>query len=220
MEEAIRFVSIVFCVFMMRLPLSCQRRSQSRVNCLVGDRSDVATWIMEGLGRTEVGSEPSGNGDFAPVGITPIVVAKKLHMPAVNGPLVRARGVATRASETAARLLKQSVGRLRSVAAAVAAAFSEMEDGMESFWDRDDRGAHVAFVKWLDENPDGFVINCRTANDMMLHRSSCSAVIFDDPVSLTRKRKVCSSDREQLERWAKKHGGEPLRYCKMCSPRT
>jgi hypothetical protein len=40
---------------------------------------------------------------------------------------------------------------------------------MESFWDRDGRGQHEAFLKWLDENPEGFLINCRTASDMMLH---------------------------------------------------
>jgi hypothetical protein len=95
-----------------------------------------------------------------------------------------------------------------------------MEDGMESFWDRDGVVKHDDFVKWLDENPEGFFINCRSASNMMLHRSTCPHLVFHVPVSLTRYRKICSLDRAQLERWADEHGSKPVRSCSTCSPRA
>ena len=175
---------------------------------------------MEGFGRTGVGSEPSHNGDIAPVGIGLVVVAKKLHMPAVGDSFVRARGAAARASETPGRLLKLSVGRMRTVVNAVVVARGGLEEGMESFWDRDDPGAHAAFLKWREENADGFVINCKTANEMWLHRSRCSAFDFrpGTKVSLTRNRKVCSLDRDQLVGWATKTSGRTPRLCSRCAP--
>jgi hypothetical protein len=166
---------------------------------------------MNGLGSREAGSEPSGNGGFAPVGITLLMGAKKLHMPAVGDSLVRARGAAASASENAGPLLKGLVERLREVVAE-AKRPRDMEDGMESFWNRDGVVKHDDFVKWLAENPDGYFINCRTASDMMLHRPSCHHLI--DEESLTSRRKVCSLDRDQLVRWAKKRG--TLEFCPDC----
>lgn len=164
------------------------------------------------------GSEPSGNGGFASVGITLLMVAKKLHMPAVDGLRVRAWDAAARASETSGRLLKRSVEQVSAFAAWVERLFKDLEPGMESFHDTDDRWAHDRFVKWFEENPDGFFINFRTASDMMLHRSSCPSLIFHGPVSLTRNRKLCSSDKDMLERWASRQWGATSVYCSICAP--
>lgn len=118
----------------------------------------------------------------------------------------------TRAREASRRLLRRSAKRLSDLASRVARLRSDMEDGMESFWNRDGVMKHDDFVKWLFENPEGFFINCRTASDMMLHRPSCPHLTGE--VNLTSRRKVCSLDRDQLARWAEKRG--TLEFCPDC----
>jgi hypothetical protein len=80
---------------------------------------------------------------------------------------------------------------------------------------RDDR-ASERFVKWIDDHPDGYYINCKTAKKMMLHGSSCSGVIFDPPRNLAKHKKICSLDRDGLVRWAARQSDEPLKFCKRC----
>ena len=94
--------------------------------------------------------------------------------------------------------------------------FSDLEEGMESFWDRDGQGQHEAFEKWRSENPRAFVLNCKSTTDFWLHRADCPHFKFDPstPVSLTKNRKVCSLDRTQLERWANERG--TLTFCSDC----
>ena len=135
-----------------------------------------------------------------------MAATKKLHIPGVDGLRARVRNATVSASETSAELLDRLAERLRDWAS------------RESFWDSGGRSEHDAFVRWLEENPDGFFINCRTASDMMLHRSSCPSLIFHGPVSLTRNRKLCSSDKDMLERWASRQWGATLVYCSICAP--
>jgi len=163
----------------------------------------------------------SGNCGFEPVGITLLMVAKKLHMPAVDGLRVRARGAAASVSEKAGPLLHQSVERLRKVRDAVAETSGKPPKEAKSFWDREGSGAHAAFLEWCEDNrDDGFVINCKTASEMWLHRARCPAFEFgpDAKVSLTRNRKVCSLDREQLVRWVGRQWGVTLIDCSRCAP--
>lgn len=155
------------------------------------------------------------------MGITPLMVAKKLHMPVVDGFRVRARGAAASASEQAGPLLKKSAKRIRTVANTAWLVLGGLDKGMVSFWDRHDSGAHAAFLQWReDHRDDGFVINCKTGSEMWLHRARCSAFGFrlGTKVSLTRKRKICSLDRDQLERWARWQSGTTLVYCSRCAP--
>jgi hypothetical protein len=74
--------------------------------------------------------------------------------------------------------------------------------------------AHDAFVRWIHENPQGFVINCRR-DYWMLHQADCPCFVFkpDTEVCLTRNPKVCSLDRSELDRWAAKKRKAPLEPC-------
>lgn len=74
------------------------------------------------------------------------------------------------------------------------------------------------FAKWRREHPEGFFINYGSPSDIMLHRQSCRHFDFRKPVGLTSYKKVCSTDRQELVRWAATHGS--LRFCSTCSPRT
>jgi hypothetical protein len=108
---------------------------------------------------------------------------------------------------------KRSRGLLREFVRRAQLFFSDVEEGMESFENRD-----AEFLRWLQENPRGYFLNFRTDSDVMLHRAPCSATAFDVAVSLTRKRKVCSRDREQLVRWAYGRIGVDLCACSRCKP--
>jgi hypothetical protein len=108
--------------------------------------------------------------------------------------------------------------RLSRRAERVARYLSDLGEGMKSFWNRDGEGQHEAFLRWLDENPGGFFLNCRTASDMMLHRSPCPSQVFHEDVNLARNRKVCSLDRDQLVSWAARKSSKSPRLCSICAP--
>ena len=80
--------------------------------------------------------------------------------------------------------------------------------------------AHDRFVRWIEENPQGFVINCGPEY-WMLHQADCPCFKFDPEtdVCLTRNEKVCSLDQAELERWAVKESSAPLQYCSRRPPR-
>jgi len=128
-------------------------------------------------------------------------------VPDLSDSLARARSVTAFACEKAALLLERSAQLLSDLASRVAEP-PDVEDGMESFWDREDSNAPIAFREWREKNSQGFVMNCKTAGDMMLHRPDCPHFEFrpGTKVSLTKNRKICSLDREQLERWAEQRG--------------
>ncbi len=81
------------------------------------------------------------------------------------------------------------------------------------------------FQEWRRNNPSGFFVNCKSANDLMLHRANCwhhgdTQTGPEEWGSLTAKLKVCSTNRRELEEWAEKwaltHGKAPLNL-KLCS---
>jgi hypothetical protein len=145
---------------------------------------------------------------------------KRLRMPAGGDSLARDRGAAASAAEKASPLLKQSVKGMRAVVKNAYFVLGGLDTGMVSFWDRDDPGAHAAFLRWREGHPDWYVLNCTSGSEMWLHELSCSAFDFDPDtkVSLTRNRKICSSDRDQLTRWARWQWGVTSMGCSRCKP--
>jgi hypothetical protein len=76
------------------------------------------------------------------------------------------------------------------------------------------------YRQWSEHNRDGYVLNLRTGGvPAMLHRASCSH-IYPDPErpdygDFTKKTKVCSSDRQRLEAWARQ-AGKKFVLCSSC----
>ncbi len=73
------------------------------------------------------------------------------------------------------------------------------------------------FRIWRTQYPKWFIIQPKDGT-FMLHLSDCSSFDYKDTtqVTLTRKAKRCSSDREELEAWAKEQNVMPLLYCSRC----
>ena len=88
---------------------------------------------------------------------------------------------------------------------------------MEIFdYARDGAGAERSFQAWRVAHPRGFVIN-RNGQAMLLHHADCWH--FHDEhagVSNTKKPKICSTYRAELERWANKQGVAKLPGCQTC----
>ena len=89
---------------------------------------------------------------------------------------------------------------------------------MKEFRDTAGSSDHDNFVRWMDENPNGFFLNYKSPSSFMLHRVHCDHLDFKEKVSLTSNRKLCSTDREELETWAKERSAQKLRYCSNCKP--
>ncbi len=95
---------------------------------------------------------------------------------------------------------------------------------IETFFDRDDVDAHARFQQWRASHwGDGYFLNYRHPGNVMLHRSPCPHLGDADwgryeqgYGSLTRSRKVCSTDRRELERWAGENATAALRRCRDC----
>ncbi len=85
--------------------------------------------------------------------------------------------------------------------------FDHAKDG-----DASERG----FQAWRKAHPRGYVIN-RAGKTLMLHFADCWH-FHDEPagVNNTKKPKICSTDRVELENWAREHGVEGLVDCKTC----
>jgi hypothetical protein len=91
------------------------------------------------------------------------------------------------------------------------------------FYDGDDDNAHTKFQQWRHQHyQDGYFLNYKGLSNTMLHRVPCWHL--RDPWdrneelgSLTRRRKVCSTNRRDLEQWAKKRGVRTLGQCQDCS---
>lgn len=81
------------------------------------------------------------------------------------------------------------------------------------------------YLKWLQENPSGFVVNCdRTPNSeyLILHRANCGTIMHATrgPGNWTTGDyiKVCSLKVSELNEWAEKEiGGQP-EPCQRCKP--
>ncbi len=91
---------------------------------------------------------------------------------------------------------------------------------MEEFDAAKDDEASEKFETWFKENPEGFYINHRSANDLMLHRSSCHHIVFHRPKRLAAHKKVCSLDRHVLEEYAAKDSNWQVQPCSSCFPRA
>lgn len=89
------------------------------------------------------------------------------------------------------------------------------------FYDGYSENAHAEFQQWRQQHQDGYFLNYRSLNDTMLHRSPCwhhgdDQARSEEDGSLTAKMKLCSTNREDLERWADKNGIENLKRCQHC----
>ena len=95
---------------------------------------------------------------------------------------------------------------------------------IETFFDRDDENSHESFQRWRSRHwDDGYFLNRKSSRDVMLHRSPCPHLGDTDWGrgeqgwgSLTRNKKVCSTDRRELERWASENVTAALKRCKDC----
>lgn len=93
-----------------------------------------------------------------------------------------------------------------------------------TFFDRDDRDAHADFQRWRERyHEDGYFLNHKGPGNVMLHRSACPHLLGTDWTraeqgfgSLARNKKVCSTDRRELERWANEHAAVPLKRYRDC----
>lgn len=92
---------------------------------------------------------------------------------------------------------------------------SGMMSGMQRFVD-DDRG----YLNWLDQNPDGFVINTgrtSTAAYLILHRAGCGTINGRPARGTTFTgdyAKVCG-ERKELEAFGHQLGGQ-AQPCGLC----
>lgn len=90
-------------------------------------------------------------------------------------------------------------------------------------------GDDEAYLRWLDENPKGFVINTHRSvnpNYMVLHRATCGMIKSaqgSPPGGYTERGyiKICSSVIEGLQSWVRRHGrpdGSFSSACNACHP--
>ncbi len=88
---------------------------------------------------------------------------------------------------------------------------------MTKFVDDDD-----GYIRWLRSTQDGWVVNSTrkpSPSYLILHRATCWTITGKPSRgSLWTKDylKKCSSDRQELETWARQIGGR-LRACKFCA---
>jgi hypothetical protein len=73
------------------------------------------------------------------------------------------------------------------------------------------------------KHDDGFFLNCKTTTVWMLHRSTCPHPGGTDVKahvwgSLTKKRKICSTNRTELEQRAREKGVHEFQVCSDCHP--
>ena len=81
--------------------------------------------------------------------------------------------------------------------------------------------AHSGFQQWRQDHPDGFFLNCKSGQ-WMLHRVDCKHPGSpdwegEDSSTLTRTRKICSTQPFELPKHGLIHGKEMGR-CKDCKP--
>lgn len=89
---------------------------------------------------------------------------------------------------------------------------------MENFKD-DDAG----YLRWVEDHSDGYVVNCyRTPSPsyLKLHRATCRWIQTEKWTNYTTKTymKVCSSDKAELDTWARHDIDGELDPCKHCNP--
>jgi len=89
-----------------------------------------------------------------------------------------------------------------------------------------EQDAHELFQQWRRDNPNGYVANLRSLNNIMLHRSGYCLHLGDTAWqegrpgwdSLGNTTKICCVSREQLTEWIEAHYKNELKICKDCKP--
>jgi len=76
-----------------------------------------------------------------------------------------------------------------------------------------DPNAHEAFVDWIGGNPTGFVINCKSSQNIMMHLATCGHFKPLSEWAKANSLKACSLDRTKLENWAEVEGLKGLKHC-------
>jgi hypothetical protein len=81
---------------------------------------------------------------------------------------------------------------------------------------RDGAASESTFQAWRIAHVRGFVIN-RNGRSLLLHYANCGHFFDGDAgVNNTKKPKICSTDRGELERWAREQGVAELATCRDC----
>lgn len=84
------------------------------------------------------------------------------------------------------------------------------------------------YLKWLQDNQSGFVLNTREAiidpDYMVLHNASCKQIsvypnMIQNPGGFTERDyiKICSDSKEGLSEWVKQNGRADGSFSKECS---
>lgn len=99
--------------------------------------------------------------------------------------------------------------------------------GVIEFHGKTDIAAHDFFQKWRRENWDnGYFINCKSSSHLILHRVLCQHSgdgewsSADTGHSLTKFKKVCSTNVGELRHWAEQASQANLEFCKDCQPES
>jgi hypothetical protein len=76
---------------------------------------------------------------------------------------------------------------------------------------------------WIDANEEGYVVNSDRAKSVpelpMLHRANCGHINDRNWAGYTNANfKLCSVNRQELERWIEQQDDRPLKLCKSCEP--
>ena len=95
---------------------------------------------------------------------------------------------------------------------------------IETFIGRHDGDAHRDFQRWRAHHwGDGYFLNYKSPGNVMLHRSPCPHLGDTDWApyehgwgSLTRSKKICSTDSRELERWVSENATAALKRCQDC----
>ena len=75
-----------------------------------------------------------------------------------------------------------------------------------------------AYARWRGDHPEGYVLAVRPNRAPTLHRAGCAAIRGGSSGrALTRTPRVCSSDRDELEAWARAEG-RMIVPCAACTP--
>jgi hypothetical protein len=87
---------------------------------------------------------------------------------------------------------------------------------------REFRDDDEGYLAWIAANPDGYVINIRRSlatSDARLHQARCRTISGENPRSgpwTGPYIKVCTSDVQELDRWARENIGGPITHCGIC----
>ena len=91
------------------------------------------------------------------------------------------------------------------------------------FHDKSNDNAHIDFQKWRQQHPDGYFLNNKGPSSTLMHRVHCWHLRepgdldrTEDSSSLTRLKKICSTDRDALRQWATKEGIQNVKQCQDC----